>query len=88
MTFIEDCPITNGSESSVCTVVEKKVATTVLTVVTVTQIPSQSVPPTATVAISASTTPKNGAGRVRLGALGASVLVGVVAGLVLAGAVV
>ncbi len=76
VTYNEDCGLNNGR--AVCTLVAKNKATTTSVVVTVTQSAS------GVTVVTASAAPKNGAGRV--GTAGASVLAGVAAGVLLAGA--
>ncbi|KAI1782914.1 hypothetical protein LXA43DRAFT_1103248 [Ganoderma leucocontextum] len=79
VTVHEDCALGNGYAA--CTLVEKETATTISTVVTVTQNASSSS------AVTASATPRNGAAR-RVGVVGTSVLVIVAVGVVLAGVIV
>lgn len=76
VTYNEDCALNNGH--AVCTVVGKNKATTISTVLTVTQSAS------GVTIVTASAAPKNGAERI--GAKGVSVLAGVAAGIVAAGA--
>lgn len=81
VTYQEDCALNNGR--AVCTLVGKNKATTISTAVTVTQTA------TGVSVVTASAPAKNGAGHVGAGwagAAGASVLAGLAAGVVLAGA--
>lgn len=87
VTFIDDCPInvTDGPDSMPdCTLAELKQTTTIVTVVSFTQAASRI--PTTTATLSAA--PKNDGARRSVGVAGAAVLVGIAAGVVLAGGIV
>lgn len=84
VTFLEDCPINvnNNLRTPVCTIAELKQSATIFTVVPFIQAASGIVAMPAT----PSATPENNG--VQLGVAGASVLVVVAVGVVLAGAIV